>query len=261
MATQGGTRRRLLKKPSFPSGRGGYWVNPDYLAAEIKASLWARLPRRMHHDRKCLFLSLTGEAMQEVPELKARDAARAIRDKIAEVESKAHALLVAMNKLSGDAAQCLSVHGEALAWLTDPPARLSPLTQSLARSRDANDFFESALLSHLWDTVQDIETAARYAAMQVKPDKAARPSQMLGRSIARSVAEKFRYVTGKLPPGSKESWFPDFIRELGASVGVSIGPAMVASVLREMSDSGQFPDKEPAPIPPEMLLQFKPPPD
>ena len=255
MVTLGRAQLRILAKPKFSDGSGGFWVNPDYLAADLKATLWGILPARLPYEQRCYLLSLTGEAVQELAEQIERNPAAAVKGMIREVESKAHALLVALNKLSEDAAVCLNAHGDALAWLSNPPIQLSLETLIIARSR----IDESALLSYLWDAAQDLEKTAWYASSLVTPNKTARPSQALGRNLVRRVAHSFHRVTGKLPPSSKEAWFPKFIQELGKSVGPSIGTAMVASVLQEMKDSGQYLHCETKPVPPEILVNFKPP--
>lgn len=244
---------RKLERPDFEAANIGIWLNPDHLPDTVKATLWDLLPKRMTHEQKAHFLSRVGESVQGATDFRQDAPAADQLEELKLVEVKARALLIALQRLSGDARGTMKAHAEFLVLGTDPPERLSALSVAAVLNLDAS------LIGHWWDTVQDIEVAAAYAASQVKPAKSERPKVTNARRLATMAAQDWYAVWGKLPPSGKRSWFAPFVAELGKFAGSSIGAAMAESVVQEMRESGRYPDRPPAPTPTRVRVFFKAP--
>lgn len=244
---------RKLARPDFEAANIGTWINPDHLPDQVKATLWDLLPKRMTREQRAHFLSRVGESVQGATGFR-QDAPMAAQ--VAEltlIEKRARALLIALQKLSDDARRTMKAHATFLALGTDPPERLSPLSVGIVLNLDAS------LTGHWWDTVQDIETAAAYAASQVKPAKSERPKVTNARRLATMAAQDWYAVWGKLPPSGKRSWFAPFLAELGNFAGTSIGASLAESVVQEMRESGRYPDRPSAATPARIHAFFKAP--
>lgn len=244
---------RKLERPDFEAANVGIWLNPNHLPDTVKATLWDLLPKRMTHEQKAHFLSRVGESVQGATDFRQDAPAAAQVAELTLIEERARALLIALQKLSDDARRTMKAHATFLAIGTDPPERLSPIAVGVVMNLDAS------LTGHWWDTVQDIETAAAYAAAQVKPAKTERPKVTNARRLATMAAQDWYAVWGKLPPSGKRSWFAPFVAELGKFAGSSIGAALAESVVQKMRESGQYPDKAPRVAPTRVHAFFKAP--
>ena len=241
---------RRLERPDFEGEMRRVWCDPDPLPMPLKVALWALLPRRMTHDQKVHFLYRVGESTQTAEFFK-NDTAPA--DQVAQmgrVQERARALLQSLAALSRESRGTLKAHAEFLAIGTDPPARLSPVARDVVLCPGAT------LPGHWWDQVQDLETAAAYAALQVMPKKTTRPKQTNSRRLVFMAATDFYRVMGRLPPGSKGAWFPVFAHVLGQALGLEIGPALVDSTVQEMAKAGTFWVTSDVATPPERMHVF-----
>jgi hypothetical protein len=95
---------------------------------------------------------------------------------------------------------------------------------------------EGRFLGAVWDAVSDLEVSARYAIEQCVPSRQAQPSLQYAKELTKAVAVAYRDITGKLPPYSKETWFPHFMAELCAweRLSLSCGRALVESAIRSI---------------------------
>jgi hypothetical protein len=223
---------RLLNRPNFGAEDDGGWLDPDYLLPAEKASLSVNLPKRMTSEQRRNFFSLVGESLQLTLFLQPNTTAAAEVAQLKKLECSARALLQALGKLSPDTRDTLQCHSECLAQGISVPAQLSDIGARIA-GQDA-----PALLGYFWDAVQDVETAAAYAALNITPDKTARISQKKAKLLIEYVAWNVYKVQGRFPPFSKTAWFSKFMCALGQIKGYSIGSALVESVGKKLKADG-----------------------
>jgi hypothetical protein len=143
--------------------------------------------------------------------------------------SEARRLLHALSKLQPGAVSAFSAHWDYLAYATEPPPPVE--LSELGRQMRAE---EGRFLGALWELVQDFEESARFAAARCTPSKQAQVSVSHARALASNCAECFRRTAGRLPPYSKETWFPLFMATLCAweGVGLACGRALVESAVK-----------------------------
>jgi len=225
-----GVRMKQLPKPKFGTW-SGYWVNPMILPESLRLTLARECVRgRLSAKQAEAALLIAGEEAQMVLESrKTRVPTATIQSELEAVAVKARALLQAMRTLQDGTVMAFSAHWDYLAYGTTPPIELSDIGKGL-RGREAR------FLGGVWDVVQDLESSARYAADKCQPSKQAQVSRELARALARRVAERLRMLTGRLPPYSKDTWFPDFMAELCAWPELSLpcGRALVESAVRSI---------------------------
>lgn len=226
---------RLLNRPNFDAEDDGGWLDPDYLDQALKTSLLEILPKQMTPEQRRNLLSLVGRSLQTTLSLQSNITAAAEVAELKRLESSARALLQALGRLSPETLDTLQCHSEYLAKGSSAPAQLSDIGASVA-GQDTR-----ALLGYFWDAAQDVETAAAYAALNITPAKTARISQKKARVLTEFVARNVYEVQGRLPPFSKETWFPKFMLVLGQAKDYSIGLALVASVCKKLRADGVLP--------------------
>jgi hypothetical protein len=242
---------RRLRKPDFESWCAGGFLSPDILDMELKRRLWDHLPTRWPWAAKADVLYLIGEGVQSAQMF---FEGTVLGGKVAELEGvqeQARSLLKALAKLSPDTVGTLDSHTAYLMLGKDAPERLSEFTESARRERE--------LISRWWDVVQDVETAAGYAATQQAPSKAQRPSIRNAKRLVYHAADAVYCVRGALPPRGKGTWFPEFARELGSGLELTCGLALVDSVVRKMGSDGRHPEKAPESLAPYQRMGFVPP--
>lgn len=227
---------RKLERPDFEGDVKGVWCDPDPLPMEAKKALWALLPKRMAHTKKVHFLYRVGESTQTARYFYTHTAPAIQVAEIETVRAKARALLQSLAALSVESRATLKAHAEYLAVERDAPVSLSPAVRNVLI-----DDAQAPLIGHWWDGVQDIESAAAYAAAQVQPSKTTRPAQANAKRLVYLIAEDFYRVTGRLPPASKEAWFTPFAGELGRWLRLAMGGTLVRGVLEFMEQSCIFP--------------------
>ena len=228
------TLPRQLARPDFDSNGVGYMVDSDYLEPDLSAELAKMLPKKMGASARIEFLSRVGETVQFHELSDGQTTPANVQRQLNQLQSRARSLLQTIGRLSPETREALQAHAEYLAIGTAPPARLSSTGAAFASS------VQSSLLGYLWDASQDLETAAAYAASLVTPSKTARPGQSNAHQLVADVARAFYVVQGRLPSGSKTSWFPVFMRTLGKSLQHSIGPAMVETSIKRLKESSWF---------------------
>ena len=252
---------RRLKRPAFEDSQS-MWLASIPLEPAERAALIELLPKRMDPDQKRQFIDLVAKSKQIAKIFNSNTAPSDVVGQLHKVQERARALLQSLAALSGESRAALKAHAECLAIGTNPPVGLSLLSKAVVKSRipiagrrpcndgedDETTDRSATLLGHwsllgcLWDQAQDLETAAAYTAAQIKPDKATRPSLENSRRLVTLVAKEFYFVSGRLPPSGKRSWFSPFAGELGRIAGMSIGASLVEAAIKDLRKSGRYPD-------------------
>lgn len=219
----------------------GYWLDTEFIAENILATLRELLPRRMAKDDAEKFLKLCSQAAQQVKETAPATPTGKIVSQLTRVAARARALRVSMKQMSMDTRSVFNTHFDALAYLTKPPHRIAELSRALVRHDDPGRKFYSfrgdAFFQGTWDLVSDLEAGANYAASQCRPSRQSKTSQNNARHLVRLIAASYRGLTGRLPPRNAGTWFPGFMEEISSSLGFSCGPRLTRAVLLEMEGS------------------------
>ena len=213
------TKLRRLNRPDFEGECRSIWLDPGYLKSEELTRLSNLLPGKMDASKRAEFLEKVGYAVQwsgesAIPQTKANrgkksqyEAAALRRDKLQCVADKSRELLMALADVHphfwGEIRSCSDVFAFGNTGQT-------PLSETTSRS-----ILGRAFLPHIWDTAQDIESIFSYAASQIKPDRQNKPKQSNATAFVSEIAGAFKQVTGKWPPYSKATWFPQFVLEAG----------------------------------------------
>ena len=224
------TISHLLARPEFDADDIGAWISADYLSAQLKAELAKELPKAMKADARSKFLSLVGEAVQHANEIYDPESLAKKKSDLTRLQTRARTVLQCLRGLTPDTRETLFTHAQALALKAQPETDLSNIGRQLAAGTYA-DFH-----GYLWDAVHDIETAAEYAASKIAPKKTNRAKKEFSKSLVCAVARQYLTMQGKLPPCSKNTWFPDFMCVLGGALDCQIGLALVASEVNGLRD-------------------------
>ena len=241
---------RRLRRADFENWSNGEWLNPDPLPMELKRRLWDCFPARWEWVEKTDVLYLVGENVQSARGFFEKTVSSDRVTQLQRIQDKARELLKALAALSPETAGCLDSHVYYL-MRADAQEGLSEFTESARRERE--------ILSRWWDVVQDVEAAAAYAVAQESPSKTDRPAIKNAKRLTHFAADAVYRVRGVLPPRGKGTWFPEFVRELGAGFGLTCGPTLVDSVVSNMGEDGRHLKKAPAAVPTHRRAFFVPP--
>lgn len=198
---------RRLEKPTWTTEKG-LILEVDYIPHALRQSLQDLLPRRWDDASKAAYLDTLSTWVHMVFESRPIQPLAEQKKIFHDVECAAHALLIALRKLDGDAKQNLDVNSMYLARIYggNPTVSLSPKTAHLWKDDSA--------LSGWWDVVQDIEIATAYAGGKITPDKGNRTSQATAHALVAAAASAVFESIGKLPSSSKGTWFAPFAKHL-----------------------------------------------
>jgi len=222
------TTLRRLPKPTWTSEKGCI-VDVAYIPHALRESLHDLLPRRWQSASKDAYMDRLAGWVQMEFESRSTQSAAEQKKVLRDIECAAHALLVALRKLDGDAKRNLDANSSYLARIYggNPSVKLSPRTAHLWDGDSA--------LSAWWDVVQDIELATAHTWGNIKLDKGTRTSQSHARALVVAAARAVHESIGKLPPSSKGTWFPPFAEHLCEGFGINqCGVGLVDAVVKKM---------------------------
>lgn len=218
---------RRLKRPDFEGEKRAIWLDSDHLQSVELTRLAAQLPKKMGEAKRAEFLAAVALVVQQAERMPAHDPQAERQTKSQRVADNARELLKAIADIPQAGWGEIRAFSDEFAFEEYTPSPVSEQTKKAV--------FDRALLPHIWDTVQDIESIFSYAASQFKPDKQDRPSISNAKALVSEVAKAFRQVAGVWPPYSKETWFPLFIAELGGIANCGdIGRDIVETVIKGM---------------------------
>ena len=207
-----------------------YWVDPNFLPAQMENDLRALLPKKMTREIQEIFLSRCAEEAQYIKEIQVSTANTEIKNSMIDVANKADSLLVAMAALSKEASQLFSAHFDTLAFVQGMPVKLSKASVA-ARS----DLTGGRFLGAVWDATTDLKNTAHYATKKVTPNRSATVTDLNASRLISRMCEVCITATGQLPPHSKGTWFPAFMEKLGQSPQLRM-PCGLARVAKVVSD-------------------------
>lgn len=218
-----------LPKPEF-SFEGHIWLDDGFLPEALVAKLRELLPKQqaMSQDEAARFLRCCAQHVQLLcAERELSTPAGQVQAELDNVAIKARALLQALRALNGGTVSTFGAHWDYLAFGSAPPVELS---DEAKMHRCA----EGRFLGATWDLVADLEASARYAIKQCNPSRQAKLSELYAKDLTKSVATDYREIAGRLPPYSKETWFPKFMATLGAweKLNLKCGRALVETAIR-----------------------------
>ncbi len=242
---------RRLVRPEFEDWAVGSCVDPDFLGEDLKRRLWEHFPPRWTWSQKVDVLYEVGERVQTAIAFFDATASAKRVEQLERIKEKARELLQAFAALDQEVGLRLDSHIAYLVLGTDPPERLSSFT---AAAR-----YESQTLGRWWDVVQDVEIASAYAASKETPSKKDRPAIANAKRLIYFAASAVHSVTGKLPPRGKGTWFPIFVRELGAGYKLTCGQDLVNSVVLDMGKLPEYKKQTPRAAHSRAHAFFKPP--
>jgi hypothetical protein len=224
-----GRGMKRLIRPKF-ARRGAQWIEPNYLPADLVAALKPIARRGMNAAQTTSFLAGCHTQAQLLCTSRPwTEPAALTSDSMRIVATHARALLHALQKLSPASVSAFGAHWDYLAYGTSPPVELCDLSISMRGE-------EGRFLGAAWDTVADLEASARYAGSRCEPHRQAKISKDAARALAVELAILCRRIAGKLPPYSKETWFPEFMECLCGwpALGLKCGRALVESAVRSI---------------------------
>lgn len=221
------TKLRRLIRPDFEGEGRAIWLDSAHLQSVELERLSAHLPKKIGEAMRVEFLAAVALVVQQSERMPARSPEADRREKLQLVAEKSRELLKAIADIPQAGWGEIRAFSDIFALDEFTPSPVSEQTKKAV--------FDRALMPHIWDTAQDIESIFSYAASQFKPDKQKRPSTSNAKALVSEVVKAFKQVTGKWPPYSKETWFPLFIAEVGeiANCG-DIGPHIVEAVIKSM---------------------------
>lgn len=218
-----------LARPDFEPWPA-HIINPGYLGDALRDVLRGALARsRMDAAKREDFLDRCAMEAQAAHAFNIGTAPSRVAADLEGLAHAARALLHRLSMMQPESVATFRAMWDALAFGSDPPVHLSD--ESIAmRSR------EGRFLGAAWDCVADLEAAALYAAAAVTPRASTKIEDELSRAFVRAIAGHFQRLTGRLPPYSKETWFPDFMHILGKSQrpAATWGRKLVESAIRSM---------------------------
>lgn len=95
------------------------------------------------------------------------------------------------------------------------------------------------VIALVWEphTLPELATCAELAsdqrrALVSRNDE--KPTHEAARAVAAAVAQRYRDITGKLPPVAEASWFSGFVAELAEQHGLTIGARIVRESVRSL---------------------------
>lgn len=201
------TKLRRLVRPDFEGEKRAIWLDSDHLKSVELTRLATHLPKKMGEAKRAEFLAAVALVVQQVERMPIHDAEAVRQEKLQFVADMSRELLKAIADIPQAGWGEIRAFSDVFALDENTPSPLSEHTKKAV--------FDRALMPHIWDTVQDIESIFSYAASQFKPDKQKRPSISNAKVLVAEVAKVFKHVTGAWPPYSKGTWFPLFISEVG----------------------------------------------
>lgn len=231
---------KRIKKPA-PLKYQAWFENTEFIPADLQSSLRKRLPRRMSPETASAFMARCSAAAQLMLETSKKTSTGKVAADLEKAADRARALLTALKALSADTRSTLGVHLDALAYLTNPPERLSALSLALLRPESPSGEYRfvrtDGFFLGVCDVLSDLEMGARYAQSKCKPSRQSKVSENNARHLVREVANAYRYLHGKLPPRNAGTWFPPFVTELGRFYGYKCGLKLTRNVILEMEMS------------------------
>ena len=219
---------RRLEKPLWTKEKGVI-LDGAYISESLRKTLQLLLPKRWDMTSKAVFMDSLDEWVQLVSQSRSTNSPAQQKKALHDVECAAHALLVTLRKLDLDAKQNLDTRTAYLAQIYGgrPPVTLSNKTALLWDGDSA--------LRGWWDVVQDMELAAGHAGANIKPGKGQRVTQDHARALIQAAANAVYETVGKIPSGSKGTWFAAFAGALCEGLGVKqSGVALIEAVLKKM---------------------------
>lgn len=221
------TKLRRLIRPDFEGEKRAIWLDSDHLQCVELTRLATHLPKKMGEAKRAEFLAAVALVVQQVERMPIHDAEAVRQEKLQFVADMSRELLKAIADIPQAGWGEIRAFSDVFALDENTPSPVSEHTKKAV--------FDRALMPHIWDTVQDIESIFSYAASQFKPDKQNRPRTSNAKALVSEVVKAFKQVTGKWPPYSKETWFPLFIADVGGIAHCGdIGPHIVEAVIKSM---------------------------
>jgi hypothetical protein len=217
---------KRLPKPHFGMAPA-LLLDPDFLGNEKKAELLRLIPARaMGSDKaselvnRCSELAQSESAWQDYFSVAAADQ----RKELELVASRAHALLIALRAMQPGTIGTFNgsvAHSDLTAGLPLAPEEI----------REAPYTRAGALLDWVWHLAESLEAGATLAASHCKPRRGGKLIEGRAKGLILNVANVVQAITGKRPPHSKGTWFPEFMSAYGEMVKIRCGRALVESVV------------------------------
>lgn len=144
------TKLKRLIRPDFEGEKRAMWLDPGHLkSAELKA-LVEHLPKKMGEAKRAEFLAAVALVVQQAERMPVHDPEAEREKKLQLVADKSRELLKAIADIPPAGWGEIRAFSDVFAFDEITPSPISEQTKKAV--------FDRALLPHIWDTAQDIES-------------------------------------------------------------------------------------------------------
>lgn len=189
-----------------------FWVNPNYLPPEVVRELTVAVSNSGLPDEQRPQMLAFANNLAQHPTLVGLPIAKE-REELEKVASSARRLLANIRSMHESTEGTLFVH-----MRESRAIRLSELSYAAVEATDGTrpeDFLDRVV-----ESVTALGEFADYAGSQLQPTRQDKPTQEIQRALVSNLAAHHLKLSGSLPPSNEASWFADFVRVLGAFMGL-----------------------------------------
>lgn len=222
----------MRAKPNFRLGKA-YWQDPCFLPADLTKELRSILSdkAKMEPEAVDTFMTCCNDDAQWITQILVSAPQADTKARMGKIAAQADKLLEAMHSLSPESIEEFGKQFDTLALVRGLPVRLSATTVRSPRAYIGGEF-----LGTTWDLLTDMVAVAKYVGDKLQPTSSDQVASLNADRLIRKVSKSYEFVAGKLPPYSKDTWFPLFMDRLAKWQGLrlSCGRARIEKVICAM---------------------------